>query len=204
MRIPFVSPDGCSICGREISSAGHDLLCEDCEANPPAFDRAASAFRFEGKARQMLLDYKFNGHLWLKEDFIDFLEAAARARFDVAAIDLVVPVPLTLFHRLDRGYNQSAYLAQGLAKRLDRRCDASLLGRAGSPRRQSGLHEDERRRNVEGTFAVRHPQFAAGRTILVVDDTMTTGATLSECARSLKAAGAWRVFALSLAKTIRL
>ena len=205
-RIPFVAQDGvCSVCGRAVEGLSGEYLCEDC-ARPktrPAFDRAASAFRFEGAAREMLLGYKFNRRLWLRDDFTDWLEAAVRARFDAAAVDAVLPMPLTRFHRLDRGYNQSACLAAALAKRLDRRFDGGVLGRIGRPRRQAELSEEERRENVKGTIAVRRPERVRGRTVLVIDDVMTTGSTLSECARVLKAAGAARVWCATLARSLR-
>lgn len=205
-RIPFVPTDGvCAVCGRAVEGLEGEYLCEDCSrrATRPAFDRAVSAFRFEGKAREMLLDYKFNRHLWLRDDFTDFLEAAVRARFDVAQVDVVIPMPVTLFHRLDRGYNQSAYLAEALAKRLDRRADGRILKRRGSPKRQAGLDEADRRENVKGTVAVRRPDRIRGRTVLLVDDVMTTGSTLSECAEALKASGASRVWCATLTRSIR-
>ena len=112
-------------------------------------------------------------------------------------------MPLTVFHRVDRGYNQSAYFAEALAKRLDRACRGDVLKRKGHPGRQSELDESARRANVKDTFAVAKPELVRGRTLLVIDDVMTTGATLSECARELKAAGASRVWCLTLARSIR-
>lgn len=205
-RIPFVPTDGlCRVCGRSVDDLHGGYLCEDCSrtAAAPAFDRAGSAFRFEGTARRMLLDYKFNRHLWLRDDFTDWLEAAVRARFDPAAIDVVVPMPVTVFHRIDRGYNQSAYLAEALSKRIDRCFEGRVLKRTGHPRRQAELTEDERRENAKGTFAVRAPALVRGRTVLVVDDVMTTGSTLSAAAEALKSAGARRVWCVTLARSIR-
>ena len=205
-RIPFVPAEGCCrVCGRAVAGLAGEYLCEDCgrRATRPAFDRAACAIRFEDRAREMLLDYKFNRHLWLRDDFVDWLEAAARARFDLPAVDVVLPMPITAFHRLDRGYNQSAYLAAALARRIDRRCDEAVIARTGRPRRQSELSEEERRANAKGTFVVRRPARVRGRTVLVVDDVMTTGATLSACAKALKEAGAARIWCLALARSIR-
>lgn len=205
-RIPFAPADGCCrLCGRAVEGLEGEYLCEDCRrpSTRPAFDRAACAVRFEDKARDMILDFKFHRHLWLRDDFADWLEACARARFDLAAVDVVLPMPLTAFHRLDRGYNQCAYLARALARRLDRCVREDALARTGHPRRQAGLDEDARRANVKGTFAVRRPGRVRGRTVLVVDDVMTTGATLSECARALKASGAARVWCLAVARSIR-
>ncbi len=205
-RLPFIAPDGCCrACGRAVESAsGVDFLCEDCRQNPPAFDRAGSALHFEAEARRLLLDYKSKDkrRLWLAGDLIDWLTGAARARFDVAAVDVVLPMPSTLYHRLDRGYNPCVPLARGLARQLDRRFDGSVISRIGKPERQAELDEEARRTNVVGTFAVRQPERVRGRTVLVVDDIMTTGSTLSECARALKAAGAWRVWCVTLARSL--
>ncbi|MBR0198149.1 MAG: ComF family protein [Kiritimatiellae bacterium] len=204
-NLPFMPQDGCAICAKPISSGGNtNLLCEDCSGkNRPFFDRAAAAVCFEGNFRRILLDFKFNSHLWLKNDFIDLLESAARSRLNMAAVDLIIPMPITTFHLLDRGFNQSALLAKALAKRINKSYSNKILRRINSPRRQSGLKEEDRRENVKNTFKVLKPRKVIGRVILVVDDIMTTGATLSECARTLKSAGAQKVFVLTLATTLR-
>lgn len=205
MRIPFYPLHGCcAVCGRIMDTGDHgDVLCGECRNGArPHFDRVANAIRFEDEARRMVLDYKFNGHFWLLDDFADWLEAAANVRLNPASVDLVLPMPITLCHRYDRGFNQCGYLAREVAKRIRRKCDYSILRRTGTPRRQAGLRREERFANVAGTFDIRHSERISGRTILVVDDVMTTGATLSECAKTLKQAGAWRVFALSLARPI--
>ena len=166
-------------------------------------DDAASAVRFECETREMVNGFKFRDRIWLRDDFVDWMEAAARVRFDVAAIDAVVAIPTTLSHRINRGYNQSALLAESLAKRLDRCFLGRAVARTGHPKRQSSLSEEERAENVKGTFVVREPSLVRGRTILLVDDIMTTGSTLSECAKTLKAAGAWRVWSVTLARSVR-
>ena len=159
--------------------------------------------RFDEDARKAVNDFKFRDHLWLRDDFADWLEATARARFKVGEIDLVVPMPSTFWHRMDRGYNQCVYLAKTLAKRLDKPYGGAVLGRCGNPKRQGGLDEEERRENVVGTFRVRRPSAVRDKTVLVVDDIMTTGATLSECAAELKSSGAARVWCVTLARSLR-
>ena len=204
-------PRNCEICGRPVDREAR-YICADCLNRIPfvrpedgmyEIDDAASAVRFECETREMINGYKFRSHIWLKDDFVDWMEAAARAKFDVAAIDAVVAIPTTLGHKLNRGYNQSAMMAEALAKRLERKFLARAVTRIGHPKRQSSLSEEERRENVKGTFAVREPSLVRGRTILLVDDIMSTGATLSECAKTLKAAGAWRVWCLTLARSVR-
>lgn len=109
-RLPFVPQVGCcSVCGRAVEGLANDYLCEDCSgAGRPHFDRAASALRFEGVARELVLGFKFRRRLWLRDDLVDWMESALRARFDAAAVDVVLPMPATPWHRLDRGYNQCA------------------------------------------------------------------------------------------------
>ena len=204
-RIPFIPATGvCRVCSRHVEGASGDFLCGDCSgAFAPEFDIAVSAVRYEGKVRDALHGFKFDGRLHMMKDFAEWMAAALRARLDVAEIDLIVPVPVTAWRRMDRGFNQSEYLAADVARSIGRRCEKRALARTGRPRRQSGLSEEERRENAKGTFAVRKAALVRGRTVLVVDDIMTTGSTFSECARVLKEAGAWRVWCLSLARSVR-
>ena len=204
-------PRNCEICGRPVDREAR-YICADCLNRIPfvrpedgmyEIDDAASAVRFECETREMINGFKFRSHIWLKDDFVDWMEAAARAKFDVAAIDAVVAIPVTFGHRINRGYDQCALLAKSLAKRIDREFLGRAVARIGHPKRQSSLSEEERVENVKGTFAVRWPEHVRGRTLLLVDDIMTTGATLSECAKTLKAAGAWRVWCLTLARSVR-
>ena len=203
-RLPFTPTDGCCRrCGRAAEKLDGEFLCEDCRTYKPSFDRAASALSFEGDARDAMNAFKFRNHLWLRDDLVDWIEGVVRARFKVGEIDLIVPMPSTLLHRIDRGYNQCAYLARALAKRLGRPYEASVLRRKGNPKKQGRLTEEERRTNVIGTFGVRKPAIIRGKTVMVVDDIMTTGSTLSECAAELKRSGASRVWCATLARSLR-
>jgi ComF family protein len=208
--LDLVWPRRCEVCGQPVDRESR-YVCADCLNRVPfvrpedgvyEIKDAASAVRFECETRQMVLDYKFNRHLWLRDDFADWIEAAALARFDVAAVDLVVPMPTTVRHRLDRGYNPCDLLARELARRIRRAC-LRVLARKGKFQRQGSLTEEERIENVKGTFAVRRPELVRGRTVLVVDDIMTTGATLAECAKTLREAGASRVWSVTLARSVR-
>ena len=203
-RLPFTPTDGCCRrCGRAAEKLDGEFLCEDCRTYRPSFDRAASALSFEGDAREAMNAFKFRNHLWLRDDLVDWMEAIARARFKVGEIDVIVAMPSTFLHRLDRGYNQSAYLARPLAKRLGKPYAPFVLRRKGRPKRQGGLMEEERRTNVIGTFGVLRPNAVAEKTVMVVDDIMTTGSTLSECAAELKRAGTARVWCVTLARSHR-
>ena len=203
-RLPFAPTQGCCRrCGRAAEKLDGEFLCSDCRRQKPSFDRAASALQFDGDARAAINDFKFNRHLWLRDDLVDWLEAVVRARFKIGEIDVVLPMPSTVWHRIDRGFNQCAYLSKALAKRLEKPYDGRALRRKGNPRRQGGLDEASRRENVVGTFAVRNPEAVCGKTVLVVDDIMTTGSTLSACAEELKRAGTVRVWCATLARSLR-
>ena len=203
-RLPFTPTDGCCRrCGRAAEGLYGEFLCEDCRAHRPSFDRAASALAFDGDAREAINAFKFKAHLWIRNDLVDWMEGVARARFKIEEIDVIVTMPSTFGHRFDRGYNQCACLARALAKRLGRPYAPFALRRKGGPKRQGGLSEDGRRTNVIGTFGVLRPRAIAGKTVMVVDDIMTTGSTLSECAAELKRSGAARVWCVTLARSHR-
>ena len=204
-RLPLIPADGlCRRCGCDATALDGEFLCEECREKKtrPEFDRAGSAIRFDGEARELVNSFKFRSGYYLRNDLVDLLEAMVRTRFRLEEIDLVAPVPSTFAHRFLRGYNQCHYLAKELSRRLKLKYDAHLLKRVGHPLRQGLLTREDRRENVIGTFAAAH-RVKKGATVLVVDDIMTTGATLSECAKVLKAAGAARVFAASLARPYR-
>ena len=197
-------PRNCPVC-RNPSDRPDRYICSDCLNRvpllPPDCDCPA-AMHFEVCARELILDFKFRQKLFLKEDLADFLEAAALAHYNVPSVDVVVPMPIPFWRRLLRGYNQSELLARSLARRIRRACRPDLLKRCGFPRQQALLDDEARRRNVKGTFRVpaRKAGHLRSRTVLLVDDIRTTGATCEEAAKTLKAAGAAKVLILTLAQ----
>lgn len=161
----------------------------------------AAAFWLEGFMQNAVYDYKFAQSVHLTADFVDCLEAAVKANFRLDSFEAIIPIPLTLLHRLLRGYNQTEYLAKALAKRLEKVYLPRALMRVGSPARQSSLNEEEREENVKGTFKEGTKGLIEGKKLLVIDDIMTTGATIKEAMKTLKDSGAASVLGLSLAKT---
>jgi ComF family protein len=126
--------------------------------------------------------------------------ARAGRRF-LAETDLIVPVPLHRFRLWQRRFNQSAFLAQQVAKASGRPCRSRLLLRQRPTRTQVGLERDERRRNVRHAFALTPEGASAvgGKTVLLIDDVRTTGATAEACTAALRQGGAARVLLLSFA-----
>lgn len=211
MRLPFLPVDGlCRQCGRDAPGLNGEFLCSECSSPPrPSYDRVGSVLRFEGRLREMINAYKFRGSLHLRNDFVDFLEAFVRVRFPVEKIGFVLPMPSSLTNRFWRGYNQCDYLASQLAKRLGVPYAGRAMKRRGVFRKQSELSAEERKTNVKGTFAVTREgkrclaAMPSSSAVLVLDDIMTTGATLSECAKTLKECSVENVWCVTLARSPR-
>jgi len=191
----------CSVCGHPIEGgAAHAFVCGPCRSARPAFDRARSAGRFVGLLRDQIHRFKYGNALWMRQDLSDLLLGCLAAHFDAAAVDVVVPVPLHSARFRERTYNQSALLAQEVARRIGRRFDGRTLVRTRRTETQTRFDAAHRRMNILGAFDVARPAWVAQRCVLLIDDVMTTGATLSECARVLKKAGARTVWALTVAR----
>jgi len=206
---PWVGPS-CERCGlpfttwRALDSV--DSLCGFCRQGEQEFDVARNYGLYVGNLRKAILQLKFRGRERLGYRLGALLGRAFEALPEPDSA-IVTPVPLHPSRRRQRGFDQAELLARGLVRRLrkeDRLHGVQLA--EGSLRRiratvpQVGLSASERRENVRGVFSVGRPEQVRNRTVVVIHDVMTTGATLSACAAALKQAGAARVLALSLAR----
>lgn len=199
--LPLALGSCCERCGIPVEAAERQaFLCGVCRRTPPAFDRARAAGRFRGSLRRLAYLFKYNRALWLTNDLAELIHGCLLSKFDVSAIDVVMPIPLFRTRARSRGYNQAALLARVVARRLERPFVPQALARVRDTGTQTRLTATARRLNVRGAFAVREPAWVTGRTVLLIDDVMTTGATFSEAARALKAAGVWRVWAVAVAR----
>ena len=173
--------------------------CATCTSNPLQYDYARSAAVYEGALREALHALKFTGRRALSNPLGD-LAAEQCVGSLPGGIDALIPVPLARERERERGFNQSTLLARRIGRRLDVPTRPGWLARIRSTRPQSDLSAAERRANVRGAF--RASDHAAGRHVLLVDDILTTGATLDACARALRAAGARRVGVLTVARVV--
>ncbi len=186
----------CEICGLPLTRSG---LCPECKASPPDFETLRSWLVFDGPIRQALHRLKYRRDLGLADALAKPMsEWAARLNWQA---DLILPVPLGEKRYSERGYNQVALVAWPLAMRLGWRYDPQALTRSRETRSQVGLSALERRENVDGAFRA-DPRRVEGRSVIVMDDVATTGATLSACAQALQKAGAKRVYALTIARAL--
>ena len=191
----------CSLCGYPSEGkVSHSFVCGACRAHKPAYERARAAADFRGTLQEQIHAFKYHHALWMKQDLCDLLEGSVHAHFIAAAIDVVLPVPLFSTRQRERSYNQAALLAEELARRIDRRFDEQSLVRLRETETQTHFNAVKRRENMSGAFSVVRPEWVRHRCVLLVDDVMTTGATLHECAKALKQAGARVVWALTVAR----
>jgi ComF family protein len=196
-EIDLIPPPYCSCCGAPFRGAvGLEHLCQECLTNPPPFARARAVAFYEGRVLQAIHRLKYQRQL-IYGKFLGQLLAASPSRQWVAAADLLVPVPLHPRRLRWRGFNQAVLLAQAFP---DIPLGRDILVRRRPTLPQLKLSPEERRTNVKGAFLVPEPAAVAGKTVLLVDDVYTTGATAKECARALKRAGAGQVEVLTVAR----
>ena len=189
----------CRKCGRAADST---RTCKECRTTKLYFNRAHSACLYEGPLKEIIHRFKYNGALVLAGPLSGLMIDFANNNPAVLEnIDLISYVPLGAKRLRKRTFNQSQLLAARLAKEFGLElCHA--LSKPRPTRNQNELSRDERLSNLEGAFTVRQEVNITGMRILLVDDVMTTGATLSECAKVLKASGAKEVRCLTLARGI--
>ncbi len=190
----------CQVCARS-SARGRSKICSDCERNPPHFRRCVAAGKYEGGLRQAIHRFKYQFERRLAGPLGYLLAVTARAQFSPDY--LAVAVPLYKSRQRMRGYNHSEILAWEFTRRLGWDAGLDVLNRIKDTGSQAKLDNQERRENVLEAFLVTDPSKVTGRKVLLLDDVITTGSTLSECARVLKLAGAREVDALVLASTDR-
>jgi ComF family protein len=201
-KLTFLGEPCCACCGLPFA---HDLgagaLCGACAEARPAYDRARSALRYDDGSRGLILAFKHGDRLHGAPAFGDWMRRAGAAL--LADADLLMPVPLHWTRLLSRRYNQAALLAYAVHRAGGPRVAPDWLIRRRRTPSQGEFGPEGRLRNVRSAFALKAGKSVRGLKIVLVDDVLTTGATLEECARVLKRAGAAGVDALALARCLR-
>ncbi len=199
----------CTVCGEYfVSREGPDHVCGACAGRPRPYGRARAVGLYDQSFKTLIHRFKYRGKTQLADPLGRLLFAAWLTYWQPDTIDRVVPVPLHHRRFRRRGFNQ-AYLLMRNWPRLgavcgvavpDIKADRALLVRQRPTQPQVGLRREERRRNIRNAFALNGAADCKRKRILLVDDVFTTGATVAECARVLKRAGADRVDVLTLAR----
>ncbi len=204
-RIAFIDAPFCDGCGAPLTyDLGPGARCGVCVERPPAFDGARAACLYDDHSRDLILKLKHADRTDLCGLFTRWI---ARAAADLLAdVDAVAPVPLHRWRLLGRRYNQAAEIARPLARGAGVAYFPDALIRRRATASQAGMAGKGRRLNVDGAFEVASAwhQRVRGRRFLLIDDVLTTGATLEGCALALKAAGAARVDVAVIARVKQL
>jgi ComF family protein len=201
--LPSASRTACPSCAAPTPSG---LVCGECLADPPAFDATLAAFQYRFPLDRLVQSFKFNENLALVQLFADALIGSVRIHMDAnedARPDQVVAMPLAARRLATRGFNQSAVLAERVAQDLGIAYAPRGMLKIRDTPPQAGLDREARLKNVRGAFLCENRD-VAGQHVALLDDVMTTGATMSEAAGALKKAGARRVTAWVLARADRL
>jgi len=200
--IAFLQPPCCARCGLPFDvDLGADAICGACASETPLYGRARAALRYDEASRTLVLAFKHGDKLQLAPALSRFMRQAGAEL--LATCDVIVPVPLHWTRLFARRYNQAAVLAHAVVRDGGPPVVADLLERRRATPSQGRSGRTERRRNVRGAFALKRGREVAGQRVLLIDDVLTTGATASECARTLLDAGATSVDVLTLARTVR-
>lgn len=199
MQIHFLGDDGCQTCGLPLEATDSEQ-CGACIAMPPRIHRTRSAVAYDELPRGIALRLKYGRKVALARTMARYMKPHVQAG-DHAPI--LVPVPLHRGRLWQRGFNQSALVARELARQTGIRSEPGLLKRTKRTPPLKGMSLRQRRRTVAGAFSVDPSVNLLGKTVVLVDDVLTTGSTANACARVLKRAGAERIELLSWARVVK-
>jgi ComF family protein len=197
-QIEFLGNSGCSTCGLPLQ-ATEQTSCGACLARPPRIARIRAAVAYDELSRSLAIRLKYGRKVAIARTMARYMAPLVAAGGE----QLLVPVPLHRTRLWMRGFNQSALVARELSRRLGIASDSLALRRMRRTPPLKGMSPLQRRKTVAGAFRVRDKAAIAGKTVILVDDVLTTGSTADACARTLKRAGAARVELVSWARVVK-
>ena len=200
-KAPRIKPPFCHTCSEPFDGAITEAFsCANCAHRLLHFEAAVAAFRSRGVVRKIIHEFKYTHQLHLRHPIAEWLVATLDdPRLNGRRFDLVIPVPLHPARKRERGFNQAELLAEILCARAGLKMQTALE-RVRYTTTQTAFDRAERMENLRDAFRLRKKADVRGLRVLLIDDVITTGSTLSECARVLKAGGAISVHAATAAR----
>lgn len=199
----MVTSSFCSRCGNpQEFDFGKNVICGECISNEPEFDQARFVFKYNELTARIVTRLKYGDKTQSVKKIAEFMSSRISG-FDNKP-DIITSIPISKKKLLHRKFNQSAYIANHISRKVNIEIDNQILKRVKDVPPQASLKRAERLKNVKGVFAIdpKKADMVKGRTVLLIDDVITTGATITEATKVLKKAGAEKVYVLSFAKTL--
>ena len=207
----LIYPPKCGICGKICKES----LCKKCEKklesntiweikenqNPYIFfEELISIFKYEGRIRDKIIDYKFNEKSYLYKTFTFFLLKNKKVVEKIQSYDTIIPVPISEKRKKTRGYNQSLLISREISKKTGIKLQEKNLIKIKNTIEQSKLDKEEREKNVQNVYQIKNEEILKNKKILLLDDIYTTGNTVNSCCKILKKAKPKKIGVIVIAK----
>ena len=205
----MIYPQVCGICGK----GKFTYLCKRCEnrLNKIAifgkdeyqdkyFENHYYIFKYDDIIRSIIIDYKFNEKAYIYRSIAEFINKNKKVYSKLYFYDIIIPVPISKKRKKVRGYNQSLLIAKEMAKIYDLKLKKNIIIKTKNNMAQSNLNKKDREANVVNAYKIIETKEITNKKILLIDDIFTTGATVNECSKTLKNAGAKKIDILTIAK----
>lgn len=197
-QVEFLASGGCRTCGLPLQATDAQS-CAKCLAAPPRIARTRAAVAYDDLSRSLAIRLKYGRKVAIARTMARYMAPLV----STAGEAVLVPVPLHRWRLWSRGFNQSALVARELSRSLHVPVESFALQRVKRTPPLKGMSYSQRRRTVSGAFRVREGHPFVGKTVILIDDVLTTGSTAEACARALQRAGAARVELVSWARVVR-
>ncbi|MDF2965537.1 MAG: competence protein [Rickettsiaceae bacterium] len=199
-KYSFITKPYCICCGFPFSfEIEGQLLCGKCIKSPPYFDKARYLFKYNQDSKKLIHALKYNDQTHLAKIFAKLQNNIYSS--EILQYDLIIPVPMHWLKRMFRMYNQASLLAKELGRLTNISVSYDNLVKYRWTKAQSTLKKDARQKNLQGSFTVREPTLLKGKKVILIDDVLTTGATVKECSKLLKKNGVKDIMVLTIAAT---